>query len=151
MEKDKRIAQYDARISEVFKLNDACKKIADVEGIGVITATAIVAMVGDAKVFKNGRHFSAYLGLVPKQYSSGNKNRLLGISKRGDTYIRTLLIHGARAVVRYCDSKKDVKSQWLSSLKERRGVNKTIVALANKNARVIWALLAKDKNYEKAA
>lgn len=151
VEKNKRIKAYDLKLEAIFKSNKLCQKIEKVEGVGPITATAIVAAVGEAKVFENGRHFSAFLGLVPKQSSSGNKKRLLGISKRGNGYIRSLLIHGARAVVTHIGSKEDSKSKWLRALKERKGMNKTAVALANKNARVIWALLAKERDYEKAA
>jgi transposase len=119
-----------------------CKKIAEVPGIGPITATAIVASIGDATQFRNGRHLAAWLGLVPRQYSSGGKSRLQGISRRGDTYLRTLLIRGARAVLRYVKSKTDAHSIWLQHLIARRGYNCTAVALANKNARIIQALPA---------
>jgi len=147
---DKRINSYDDKVEEIFKSNDMCQKISKIEGIGPITATAIVAAIGDPKVFKNGRHFSAFLGLVPKQSSSGNKEKLLGISKRGDTYIRTLLIHGGRSVVRSVGTKDDSRSKWIIALKERRGANRTAVAVANKNARIIWAILAKNEQYKKA-
>jgi transposase len=103
-------------------------------------------MIGDPGVFKNGRHFSAFLGLVP---TSGNKERLLGIIKRGDKYIRALLIQGAHSVVKCVDSKEDRRSQWIKNLKEQIGTNKTDVALANKNPGIFWALLAKDKAYKK--
>ncbi|MCY1286923.1 Transposase IS116/IS110/IS902 family protein [compost metagenome] len=115
-----------------MKQSALCKKIAEVPGIGPITATAMVAAVGDAKQFRNGRHLAAWLGLVPRQYSSGGKPRLHGISRRGDTYLRTLLIHGARAVLRYSTTKTDPQSVWLLA---RRGHNCAAVALANKNAR----------------
>jgi transposase len=150
-EKNTKIKQYDIKLKTLFKTNDTCKKIAEIEGVGIMTATAIISAIGDPKVFKNGRHFAAFLGLVPKQYSSGNKQRLLGISKRGDTYVRTLLIHGGRSVVRFVGTKEDCRSKWIRNLKERRGANIAAVAVANKNARVIWALLAKSKCYEKAA
>lgn len=150
-EKDKKIKAYDIKVEAVFKSNAACQKISEVEGVGTMSATAIVAAIGDPSIFKNGRHFAAFLGLVPRQHSSGNKERLLGISKRGDTYIRTLLIQGARCVVRYIGTKEDRRSQWIRELKERRGSNRAAVAVANKNARIIWALLAKEKAYEKAA
>lgn len=148
-EKDKRIKIYNIKLEEIFKSSESCKKIEKIEGIGVIVATAIVATIGDPKVFKNGRHFSAFLGLVPRQSSSGNKQRLLGISKRGNTYIRTLLIHGARSVVKSIGIKEDRKSCWIRELKERGGSNRASVALANKNARVIWSLLAKNEQYRK--
>ena len=150
-EKDKQIKIYDLEIEEIFKSNQACQKISAVEGIGVMTATAIVATMGDLKLFKNGRHFSAFLGLVPGQFSSGNKNRLLGISKRGDNYLRTLLIHGARSVVRCAGLKENRRNKWIQALKERSGSNRTAVAVANKNARIVWALLAKGECYKRAA
>jgi transposase len=150
-EKDKNVKKYDAKMEQIFKQNESCQKIAKLEGIGVITATAIVSAIGDPKIFKNGRHFSAFLGLVPRQSSSGNKQNLLGISKRGDTYLRTLLIHGARSVIKCVGPKTDSRSQWIKSLIERRGTNRAAVAVANKNARIIWALLAKEEIYRKAA
>lgn len=150
LEKNKRICIYDKKIEEIFKTNVMCQKISKVEGVGPITATAIISAIGDPKVFKNGRHFAAFLGLVPKQYSSGNKERLLGISKRGDVYIRTLLTHGGRTMVRHIGAKDDKKSNWIRGLKERKGANIAAVAVANKNARVIWALLAKNEEYRKA-
>jgi transposase len=150
LEHDKRIKIYDQKINEIFKSNAMCQKISKIEGVGAITATAIVAVIGDPKVFKNGRHFSAFLGLVPKQSSSGNKERLLGISKRGDTYIRTLLIHGGRSAVKCIGTKDNPRSKWIRALKERRGANRTAVAVANKNARIIWAVLAKDEEYRQA-
>jgi transposase len=107
----------------------------------------MVGTIGDARVFKNGREVSAWLGLVPKQSSSGNKIRLLGISKRGDRYMRKLLIHGARSVVKVCDTKKDKRSIWLKDKKDRCGMNKAAVALANKNARIAWAMLATGEVY----
>jgi transposase len=150
LEKNKKIEAYNERIEQIFKTNKLCQKVSQVEGVGPMTATAIVAAVGEAKMFKNGRHFSAYLGLVPRQSSSGNKQKLLGISKRGDNYLRSLLVHGARAVVRHIGMKEDGRSKWVRSVKERCGMNKATVALANKNARIIWALLAKEREYEKA-
>ncbi len=151
LEQDKKIEIYDKKLEMIFTTNKTCQRISAVEGIGKITATAMVAAIGDLKLFKNGRHFSAYLGLVPRQSSSGGKERLLGISKRGDTYLRTLLIHGARAVVRCIGIKEDAKSVWLRKIKERRGANRAAVALANKNARVIWAMLSKETDYKKVA
>lgn len=151
LEKDKRINNYDKKIEFIFKTNRMCQKISKIEGVGPISATAIIATIGDPKVFKNGRHFAAFLGLVPRQSSSGNKERLLGISKRGDVYVRTLLTHGGRTVVRHIGTKNnDKRSNWIKGLKERRGVNRTAVAIANKNARIIWALLAKNEDYRKA-
>jgi transposase len=107
-----------------------------------------VAAVSDATQFKNGRQFAAWLGLVPRQHSTGGKPRLLGISKRGDVYLRTLLVHGARSCLRWVGrSNSDRRSQWARSLLERRGWNRAAVALANKNARVVWVLLRTDQVY----
>ena len=118
----------------------------------LLTATAIISYIGEkAEGFKNGRHLSAFLGLVPRQNSSGNKVNLLGISRRGDTYIRNLLVHGARSVIRVSAKKEDKQSHWINRLKERAGFNKASVALANKNARIIWALLHKEEVYKNAA
>lgn len=126
--------------------NEASRKLEAIPGIGPITASAIVATIGNAREFKNGRQLSAWLGLVPRQHSSGGKQTLLGISKRGDTYLRTLLIHGARAVIRFAESKANGDS-WLRKLMARRNKNVASVALANKNARIIWALLAHEQTF----
>jgi transposase len=113
-----------------------------------LTASALVASVGDAKVFHNGRQFAAWLGLVPRQISSGGKTNLLGISKRGDTYLRTMLIHGARSVLLHLKSHPDQAEGWLARLANRRNPNIAAVALANKNARTVWALLAHGRDYQ---
>ncbi len=113
----------------------------------MITASALVATVGDAKNFSNGRQLSAWLGLVPRQNSSGGKNILQGISKRGDTYLRTLLIHGARSVILRARQSEQNRGSWLRKVIERRNANVATVALANKNARIVWALLAMDREY----
>lgn len=126
--------------------NAASQKLAQVPGIGPITASALVASIGDAKSFHNGRQLAAWLGLVPRQHSSGGKQALLGISKRGDVYLRTLLIHGARAVVRVASAKAK-PDLWLTELLARRNPNVAAVALANKNARIVWALLAHGRDY----
>lgn len=114
-----------------------------IPGIGPITATALLAAVSDVSVFKNGRQFAAWLGLVPKQHSTGGQTRLLGISKRGDSYLRKLLIHGARATLRWAKTKTDGRSQWIRGVLERRGWNRTAVVVANKNARIVWAVLSR--------
>lgn len=144
------VDDVDARIARLFKADPVCRRLTDVEGVGPITATALVA-AGDAKSFKNGRQMAAWLGLVPRQHSSGGKQTLLGISKRGDTYLRTLLIHGARAAVAAAKRKSDARSRWINAVAERRGANVAAVALANKNARVLWALMAHDEAYRKVA
>lgn len=141
----------DAKVKAFMSSSALCKKIGAIDGVGPLTATAIVAAVGDASEFKNGRHLAAWLGLVPRQHSSGGKSRLYGISKRGDTYLRTLLIHGSRSVLRWAATKSDVQSKWLRELIERRGYNRAAVAMANKNARVIQALLSSGRRYERPA
>ena len=146
---NEQIAMYDKQLEQIAEQNNLCKKIMKIEGIGPITASAIIATVGDANIFKNGREMSAWLGLVPKQHSSGNTVRLSGISKRGDCYVRKLLIHGARSVVNNCDKKMDKRSLWIADKKNRCGYNKASVALANKNARIIWAIMTTGKCYHK--
>ncbi|CAD6563492.1 IS110 family transposase [Paraburkholderia sabiae] len=146
-ELDRQVRDLEAQIQRWHRDNDASLKLAQVPGIGPITATALVASVGDAKGFTSGRQLAAWLGLVPKQNSSGGKNILLGISKRGDTYLRTLLIHGARAVIRAVQRRNDQEG-WLPRLLQRRNPNVVAVALANKNARIVWALLAHGRSYQ---
>lgn len=121
------------------------KAISEIPGVGLLTATAAVAMMGDAKAFRSGREFAAWAGLVPEQTGSGGKVNLHGISKRGDTYLRTLLIHGARSVLTHA---KD-PGPWVEQMKKRRPMNVIVVALANKMARTIWAVLAHDRQYQK--
>jgi transposase len=144
------ITKYDKQIEQLARQNAMCQEVMKIEGVGPITASAIVATVGDAAVFKNGREMSAWLGLVPKQHSSGNTIRLLGISKRGDSYTRRLLIHGARSVVKTCESKNDKRNIWIADKKNRLGYNKASVALANKNARIIWAIMTTGECYRKS-
>jgi transposase len=148
---DERVTRADAMVHRVFTQSTACQKLAQVEGIGPVVATALVAAVGNAQEFANGRHLAAWLGLVPRQSSTGGKERLLGISKRGDRYLRTLLIHGARATVHHARQKTDARSRWIVSLEQRRGKNIATVAIANKNARIAWALLTSNAEYRKAA
>lgn len=147
---DERIERVDLRLRGLFQSDPVCQKIAAVPGVGPLTATALVAAIGNAKLFRSGRHLAAWLGLVPRQHSSGEKVILGGISKRGNRYLRTLLIHGGRAVVSRAGKKKDAISLWVNALKERRGTSVAAVALANKNARIIWALLAHDDVYRSA-
>src|ERR1700681_3241193 len=144
---EQRIASCEARITRKFKHDERCVRLAEVPGVGPLTATALVAAVGNAQRFKNGRELSAYLGLVPRQHSSGGKTVLLGITKRGDRYLRTLLIHGARSALRQCQLKGDARSGWARRISAERGPNVAAVALANKNARVLWALLARGDRY----
>ena len=130
------------------KSNDDSLRIAQVPGIGWLTATALVASIADARSFKNGRQLAAWLGLVPRQHSSGGKPRLLGISKRGDAYLRTLLIHGSRAVVRLADRDRSPTGQWVRDVSTRRPKNVVVVARANKQARIVWAMLAHGRDYD---
>src|ERR1700682_2535179 len=148
---DERVGAYDDRIERVFKEDERCRRLAKIEGVGPLVATAVVAAVGNASEFKSGRELSAWVGLVPRQHSSGNRSQLLGISKRGDRYLRTILIHGARAALRRADHKRDQRSRWAMRIKLARGYNKAAVALANKNARIIWALLTRGENYRPPA
>ncbi len=143
-ELDRQAGELEAQIAAWHRESELSCKLAAVPGIGPITASALVATVGDAKNFANGRQLAAWLGLVPRQHSSGGKNVLLGMSKRGDTYLRTLLIHGARAVIFHAGKKV---GGWLPTLIGRRNTNVAAVALANKNARIVWALLAHDREY----
>ncbi|HJX18572.1 MAG TPA: IS110 family transposase [Acidiferrobacterales bacterium] len=145
-EMDRQVNELEKQIRLWHQENEASRKLEAIPGIGPITASAIVASVGDAREFKNGRQMAAWMGLVPRQHSSGGKQTLLGISKRGDTYLRTLLIHGARAVTRFAEKKSEPDS-WLRKLIGRRNKNVAAVALANKNARIVWALLAKDRMF----
>lgn len=147
---DNQVEEYDARVERISKQNETCQRLMTIKGVGALTATAMIASIGDAKVFKNGREMAAFLGLVPKQRSSGGRQTLLGISKRGDRYLRCLLVHGARAVLTRGKNLSAKKAAWLKSLEERRGRNRTIVALANKNARVMWALMTNKDNYRAA-
>ena len=119
-ELDARIAGYDRKIRELYRNSEICQRLGKVEGIGPVTATALVAAVGDRSSFKNGRQFAAWLGLVPKQRSSGGRARLFGISKRGDRYLRTLLIHGARSALGRVRDKQDPRSLWLGKMRQRR-------------------------------
>ena len=144
---DKRIAEYDTRITEIAKQEPLVQRILKIEGIGPITATALVATVGDAKTFNSGRQFAAWLGLTPKQKSSGGKYRLGRISKRGDVYLRTLLIHGSRSALLHTEKRSDAKSRWVEALKKRRNSNVAAIALAAKNARIIWAMLSRGDEY----
>jgi transposase len=148
---DQRIQAMEERIQRVFASNEQCQRLAAIEGVGPLIATAMVAAVSDGRVFRNGRQFAAWLGLVPRQHSSGDKRRLLGITKRGDPYLRMLLVHGARSVVYRSPGKSDRRNQWIAEKQRKIGTTKTCVAVANKNARIIWALLAKDERYRAAA
>jgi transposase len=145
---EKQIAYYQAKLDTLATTHPECQRLMTMPGIGPLSATALVAAVSDASAFKNGRQFAAWLGLVPRQHTTGGKEHLLGISKRGDSYLRKLLIHGARATMRWVGLKTDRRSQWLRQLVERRGKNRTAVAVANKHARIVWALLMSHQDYQ---
>lgn len=145
-----RILECDRRLAAFAREDAATQRISKIPGIGRVTATAIVASIGNGRDFKNGRQFAAWLGLVPRQHSTGGKARLGRITKRGDTYLRTLLVHGARSEMTRTARKKDHKSLWIEELKSRKGWNKAAVALANKHARIVWSMLAHEKRYQPA-
>jgi len=145
---DDEIKKLDQKISRLCHQDELSKRFLDVPGIGPLTATIVASDIGHGKGYERSRDYAASLGIVPKQHSSGGKLVYLGISKRGNRYIRTLLIHGARSVLKNCGDKKDKLSLWLQSLIERRGFNKAAVALANKNARILWALATKNEVYQ---
>lgn len=145
-ELDRQIGEVEVQIQAWHRSNALSRKLEDIPGIGVLTASALVATIGDAKNFATGRQLAAWLGLVPKQHSSGGKTTMLGISKRGDKYLRYLLIHGARTVIRHVCEKPDAPG-WLRQLIGRRNINVATVALANKNVRIVWALLARERYF----
>lgn len=142
---DERVDAYDEQIEAQARLSEPARRLMKIRGIGATTALAIVATVGNAREFKNGRQFAAWIGLVPGQYSSGGKSRLGHISKRGDAYLRNLLVQGARSVLQTAAMHQDRMSRWALELQARRGYYRTLVAIANKNARIAWALLAKSE------
>ena len=144
---DRQVKEMEREINAWHRGDTASQRLQAIPGIGPITASALVGSVGDAKTFHNGRQFAAWLGLVPRQNSTGGTTNLLGISKRGDTYLRTLLIHGARSVLFTLKRNPDRAEGWLARVANRRNPNIAAVALANKNARIVWALLAHDRDY----
>lgn len=146
---EERIAFYDQKLEEIYQHDERCQQLATIPGVGKIVATAMIASIGNAQAFENSRQLSAWLGLVPAQYSTGGKQYLVGISKRGDQYLRKLLVHGARSVINWIGRKKEKTQQdlWVVSLVERRGKNCATVALANKIGRIIWAVLRTSKPY----
>jgi transposase len=144
---DERIETLELKLKVISEQNEDCQRLLTIPGVGLLTATALIAAIGDISVFKSGRELAAWIGLVPRQHSTGGKPTLLGISKRGDTYLRTLLIHGGRSVVRVAHKHQDKRNQWIGEIKKRRGENISNVAVANKNARIAWALLTKKEDY----
>jgi transposase len=153
---DAQIAAHTKTLQRIAKENDACRRLLDIPGVGAMTATILLSLTGAASDFKNGRQFAAYLGLVPRQHSTGGKQLLLGITKHGDSYVRTMLIQGARAVLRamkygHAPLGRGKYTEWLTRLVDRRGVNRACVALANKTARIVWSMLARESRYRAAA
>jgi transposase len=147
---DEQVAGYDRQIREIAQASEAARRLMEVESIGPQTATALVASIGDPHVYDSGRSYAASIGLTPKQHSSGGKERLGHITHHGDSYVRTLLVHGARSYLRVVDKKNDRKSAWARRLKERAHVNIAAVALAAKHARIAWAILAHGTEYRPA-
>jgi transposase len=144
----KRADELDKRINTLAHSHEDAKRLLQIPGVGPLIATAIISAVGDGKQFKRGRELAAWIGLTPRQNSSGGKEWLLGISKRGDRYLRTLLIQGGHSVLNAAANKDDPRSRWLKGVSERRHRNIAAVALANKNARIIWALLTQQTDYK---
>jgi transposase len=142
------IRDIEKRLVAWHRADETSRRLATIPGVGPITASAIAATVSDAKQFKSGREFAAWLGLVPRQKASGMKNVLSGISKRGDKYIRRLLISGAVAIVRYSRAKPTPERAWVNSLLERKPAKVAAVALANKTARIAWALMVNNESYQ---
>lgn len=145
---DEEVRYYDKKIAQSIVDCPIANEILKIDGVGVMVASAITALIGDASKFKNGREVAAWLGLIPKQNSSGDRIKLGGISKRGDSYVRSLLIHGARATLRYAAQRNDKKSIWITKLKERSSYNNAAVALANKHVRIIWSIMKNGECYD---
>jgi transposase len=146
---DTRILEVTSQLTRLSRELDACQRLREMEGIGPLSATALVAALGDGHNFQTGRQVAAWLGLVPRQHSSGGTMRLGGITKGGNSYVRQLLIHGTRSVISHVRDKPDAKSAWIRQLVTRIGINKACVAVANKMARVAWALLSTGAQYRK--
>ena len=145
---DERVKEFDAHILRISREAPACRRLEKIPGIGPLTSTALVAAVGDGREFRNGRELAAWLGIVPRQRSTGGRARLLGISKRGDRHLRCLMIHGARSALRTAGRRPDRRSRWAVEVEKRRGTNIAAVALANKNARTAWAVLAREAVFD---
>ena len=148
---DERIERRTARVTEIWRDTPACRRLEGIPGVGPMVAPALVAAVGDGKEFRNARELAAWAGVVPRQRSTGGRAVLLGISKRGDKYLRSLFIHGARAALRTASRRTDCRSQWALEVQRRRGTNVATVAQANKNLRTAWALLTREVEYEARA
>jgi len=145
---DDRVGEMDKLIKRLAESNEDCVRLQQLRGIGPMIATALVAAVGDARQYRKGRQMAAAIGITPKQHSSGDRERLLGISKRGDVYLRTLMIHGARAVVARAKHRDDRLSRWVTNIANKKHPNVAAVALANKTARMAWAMLRHGTDYD---
>ena len=145
------MAYYNEKLQALARAHPVCQRVQAIPGIGPLTATAILAAVPDATHVKNGRPFAVWLGLVPREHSTGGKTRLLGMSTRGDRYLRKLLVHGARAMLRWVVLKNDPEKSMGQSAHRQRGKNRAAVALADKNARIVWVLLAHNQAYNAPA
>ncbi len=148
VEIEDRLKKMDKKIQTICKESETCQRLQKIPGIGALTASILIATISDPTVFKNGRHMSAWLGLVPRQASSGDKQKLLGISKKGDRYLRTLMIHGARAALSFCKNLDNEYGRWITDKKTSMSFNKAAVALANKNARIVWAILKSGSEFD---
>jgi len=148
---DQAIKELERMMQQRSKESSAITRLQTIPGIGLLCGTALATVSGDLNEFKNGREFAAFLGLVPRQHSSGGKTRLLGITKQGNSYLRSLLIHGARGVVHYSRNKTDPYNLWIQKLHAAKGTPKTAVAVANKNARIAWRLLTSGAEFDSSA
>jgi transposase len=146
-ELDDRVKQADNKIKRLASENRTCERLMGIPGVGPMISTALISAVGDANNFNNGRELSAWLGLVPRQHSTGGKPHLLGISKRGDSYVRSLLVQGAISAMTRCKDRQDDQLIWARQLREKKGLQKAAVALANKMARITWSIMAKERDY----
>ncbi len=147
---DEQLAGYEKRVAQLARTDEACRRLDEVPGFGAVISTAMVASVGDGRAYRNGRHLSASLGVVPRQHGTGGRVRLLGISKRGDKYLRALVIHGARSVVHHAEDKDDALSRWINRIRSESGTNVAAVALANKLIRIAWVILRRGERYRPA-
>jgi transposase len=148
---DLRLDNLDQRLLSLCRTNEACRRLSKLPGVGPVIATALVAAVADGRHFRSGRELAAWIGLVPRQYTTGGKPRLGGIGRRANHYLRRQMIHGARAVMFRLTKHEDRRSQWVKGLAARRGFNRAIVALANKTARIAWVVLTRKEDYSAAA
>jgi transposase len=147
---DRRIARIDTRLVAICRENAACRRLVGMPGIGPVVATALVAAVEDGRHFKSGRDLAAWIGLVPRQYTTGGKPKLGGIGKRANHYLRRQIVHGARAVMSQVERRSDPRTEWMKGVAARRGFNRAVIAVANKMARAAWAMLVREETYAPA-